>query len=273
MSDTAVLGSLARIEPESNGSAIANERFIRQLDQLRELKEFLFEEKTRFKEEDLGSIDLKELNNLSYSNTGRVPSASEWRILDEKLATLASYLTDELRRKIRIRELALFFRTLPIIFLIFSGIATISYLILPYFTLGPGSLLRIFLWLLIVAIWAVCQGGLGACAFLGTSVITKTTIMNESAPRESIDLTDRNFLLIRVILGTLFAVLLGLPFSPLGLNVFIPLYWNTEILPRESNLVFSLIPFLAGFSTNLVLVILGKFVVAIEAVFGLPGRT
>ena len=74
-------------------------------------------------------------------------------------------------------------------------------------------------------------------------------------------------------MGTLFAVLLGLPFSPLGLNVFIPLYWNTEILPRESNLVFSLIPFLAGFSTNLVLVILGKFVIAIEAVFGLPGRT
>src|SRR5271157_2015158 len=32
-------------------------------------------------------------------------------------------------------------------------------------------------------------------------------------------------------------------------------------------------PFLAGFSTNLVLVILGEFVVAIEAVFGLSGRT
>jgi hypothetical protein len=37
--------------------------------------------------------------------------------------------------------------------------------------------------------------------------------------------------------------------------------------------MLSLIPFLAGFSTNLVLVVLGKFVVAIESVFGLSGRT
>jgi hypothetical protein len=112
-----------------------------------------------------------------------------------------------------------------------------------------------------------------SCAFLGTSVITKSSIISESTARENVDLTDRNFLIIRVILGTLFAVLLGLPFSPLGLNVFIPLYWNHEIFPSQSNLVFSLIPFLAGFSTNLVLVILGKFVVAIEAVFGLSGHT
>ena len=54
------------------------------------------------------------------------------------------------------------------------------------------------------------------------------------------------------------------PFSPLGLNVFSELYWRGDIPPNESNLMLSLIPFLAGFSTNLVLVVLGKFVVAIE---------
>jgi hypothetical protein len=271
MADTAVLGSLTRVEPEVQGGAIGNERFIRQLDQLRELKEFLFEEKAQFKEEDLGSIDLEELNNLSYSPAGRVPSAEEWRTLDEKLAKLASYLTDDLRRKIRIRELALFFRTLPIIFLALSVVATVLYINLPYF-LDSGSNWRLMTWLIIVSTWSISQGGLGACAFLGTSVIMKSSIINQTAPVESVDLTDRNFLIIRVILGTLFAVLLGLPFSPLGLNVFSDLYWHGEIVPNESNLLLSLIPFLAGFSTNLVLVVLGKFVVAIEAVFGLSGR-
>lgn len=271
MAETAVLGSLARIEQETSRGAIANERFIRQLDELRELKEFLFEEKVQFKEEDLGSIDLEELNNLSYSTSGRVPSADEWRTLDEKLSKLASYLSDDLRRKIRIRELGLFFRTLPIIFLTSSVVSTIVYLTLPLYP--SASSWRLVLWLAVVSTWAISQGGLGACAFLGTSVIMKSSIINEKTPQENIDLTDRNFLIIRVILGTLFAVLLGLPFSPLGLNVFTGLYYNTEILPSESNLVFSLIPFLAGFSTNLVLVILGKFVVAIEAVFGLSGRT
>src|SRR5271163_2017277 len=74
MADTAVAGPLARIEPPQLASeVIANQRFIRQLDELRKLKEFLFEEKIQFKEEDLDIIDLEELNNLSYSPTGRVP--------------------------------------------------------------------------------------------------------------------------------------------------------------------------------------------------------
>jgi hypothetical protein len=96
--------------------------------------------------------------------------------------------------------------------------------------------------------------------------------MSESTNRENVDLTDRNFLIIRVILGTSFAVILGIPFSPAGLND-LSLSYYTITLPPESHLVAGFIPFLAGFSTNLVLVILGKFVVAIEAVFGLSGRT
>ncbi len=77
MPDTAGVGALARIEPQLATEAIANERFIRQLNELRGLKEFLFEEKAQFKEEDLDSIDLEELNNLSYSTSGRVPTADE----------------------------------------------------------------------------------------------------------------------------------------------------------------------------------------------------
>ena len=134
MADTAVAGPLARIEPQLATEVIANQRFIRQLDELRKLKEFLFEEKIQFKEEDLDVIDLEELNNLSYSPTGRVPNAGEWRTLDEKLAKLASYLSDDLRRKIRLRELSLFFKILPICFLAFSVISTILYLVLPYFS-------------------------------------------------------------------------------------------------------------------------------------------
>jgi hypothetical protein len=49
MADTAVVGALARIEPQLATEAIANQRFIRQLNELRGLKEFLFEEKVQFK--------------------------------------------------------------------------------------------------------------------------------------------------------------------------------------------------------------------------------
>jgi hypothetical protein len=131
---------------------------------------------------------------------------------------------------------------------------------------------KLLLWLAIMSTGEVAQGGLGACAFLGTSVIMKGAIVGDVAPQETIDLTDRNFLIIRVILGTLFGVLLGLPFSPFGLNGFKEVYWTGKIAHSESNVLTSLIPFLAGFSTNLVLVVLGKFIVPIETVFRLSNR-
>jgi hypothetical protein len=272
MTDIAVLGSLTRVEQEAPGGGIANERFIRQLDELRQLKEFLFEEKVQFKEDDLDGIDLEELNNLAYASVGRVPSVGEWRTLDEKLSKLASYLNDDLRRKIRIHELKLYFRYLPIGFLATTVVSTILYANL--YLINSGSPWRALLWLLIISAWTASQGGLGACAFLGTSVIMKTSILNDASARENVDLTDRNFLTIRVILGTSFAVIIGLPYSPLGLNLIPDLYLKGAILPvNEYNFTLSLIPFLAGFSTNLVLVILGKIVGAIEAVFGSPGRT
>jgi hypothetical protein len=273
MAEIAGVERVARAGREIDSGAIADERFINQLDQLRKLKQFLYEEKIQFKKEDLDTIDLEKLNNLSYSGTGRVPSAAEWRTLDEKLFILAGYLNDELRRKLRIRELGFFFRTLPIGFLACSVLSTIVYINVPVIT-SDGSPWKLLIWLIVVMTWLISQGGLGACAFLGTSVIFRGT--RDKAPtegadiRENIDVTDRNSLSIRVLLGTLFAVLLGLPFAVISLNGLGNVYWKGDP-PGESTLAVIFIPFIAGFSTNLVLVILRKFVLAIETFFGLSG--
>lgn len=276
MADIAGVEGIARVGREIDNGAIADQRFVSQLDQLRELKQFLYEEKVQFKKEELDSIDLEKLNNLSYSTSGRVPSAAEWRTLDEKLSILAGYLSDELRRKIRIRELGLFFQTLPICFLTFSVLSTIVYINVPWIT-SQGSPWKLLIWLVVTMTWLISQGGLGACAFLGTSVIFRGSLEKEKEPtegadnRENIDVTDRNSLSIRVLLGTLFAVLLGLPFAVTSLNGLSAVYWKGEP-PGESTLTVIFIPFIAGFSTNLVLVILRKFVLAIEAFFGLASR-
>lgn len=274
MADIAELGRNVRAGREIESGAIADERFVAQLDRLRELKQFFYEEKVQFKKEDLDSIDLEKLNNLSYSASGRVPTAAEWRTLDEKLATLAGYLTVDLRHKIRIRELGLFFTTLPIAFLAFSVMSTIAYINFKYL-IGVHSSWRLLIWLLVTMTWLISQGGLGACAFLGTSVIFRGTQDKDSGEgagsRENIDVTDRNSLSIRVLLGTLFAVLLGLPFAVTSLDGLGSVYWQGGP-PSESTLSIIFIPFIAGFSTNLVLVVLRKFVAAIETFFGLSGR-
>jgi hypothetical protein len=283
MTDLAAGAHFSRARQIDHSESIADERFIRQLDQLRELKQFLFEEKVKFATDDLDCIDLAKLNNISYSSKGRVPSIGEWRILDAKLAKLASYLNDEMRRKIRIRELKVFFKNLPILFLSMLVISTILYVWLPWIAPTdstwhlPSSLLICFTWL-------ISQGGLGACAFLGTSVIVGAAqqgnaivqisdgkTRNEAYPLEKADVTDRNFLVIRVILGTLFAVLIGIPIGIGALQSISNVWWGGAI-PDEAALVRIFAPFVAGFSTNLVLAILGKVVAAVETFFGFAGR-
>jgi hypothetical protein len=271
-----------RARQTDNHDAIADGRFIRQLDQLRELKQFLFEEKVKFETADVDCIDLVELNNISYSGKGRMPSVGEWHILDAKLAKLASYLNDEMRRKIRIRELKLFFKTLPILFLAMLIVSTVSYIWLPWIA-PTSSAWRLPSSLLICFTWLISQGGLGACAFLGTSVIVGTAQQgkavaqapegkpSEPFPLEKADVTDRNFLVIRVILGTLFAVLIGIPIGIAALNSISNVWWGGDT-PDEATLVRMFAPFVAGFSTNLVLAILGKAVAAIETFFGSAGR-
>src|SRR2546429_9897740 len=86
---------------------ICDERFIDQVREVQNLKRFLFEQKVKFEPSQLGSIDLGPLNNLRFGSRGRMATLEEWKLLDEKISILATYLNDELRQKIRIRELSL----------------------------------------------------------------------------------------------------------------------------------------------------------------------
>ena len=160
----------------------------------------------------------------------------------------------------------------------------------------PGVKGHLFAWLVIINTWLVSQGTLGACAILGTSVILKRTQHNNLSEAEvsqdriqqnrntaqwkertyytfdTFDLTDRNLLIIRTLMGILFAVLLGLPFAAHSLNGLSDVYWGGNV-PDYSTLEYLFIPFVAGFSTDLVLVILGRFIVAIQSIFGSTDRT
>ena len=250
---------------------IGNRRFGDQLSQVQKLKRFFFEEKVRFNPEQLATIDLGPLNNLHYRESSRQPTDEEWRLLDEKLSVLASYLNDDLRRKIRIRELGLFFGSMPLIFLSFAVVSTIFYTLYPSFFDEKSLAFRVAFIVAVVA-WTISQGGLGACAFLGTRVaiqdaqgVTPTEPLKESA-----DVTDINVLRIRIILGCLFAFFIGLPLAYFGLEaLYTALFESDKKSVQVADFAFIFVPFLLGFSTNLVLVILDRFVSSIHAFFGI----
>jgi hypothetical protein len=89
-------------------NGISDRRFAAQLEAIQKLKRFLFDEKVLLQTDSLESIDLGSLNNLKYAPNGRMPTDSEWRALDQKLASLTPLLSPALRWKFCIRELHFF---------------------------------------------------------------------------------------------------------------------------------------------------------------------
>ena len=242
---------------------------------MEKLKQFLFEEKVRFIPEQLDSIDLGPLNGLRFSWSGRQPDSTEWKLLDEKLSGLASYLDEDLRRKIRVRELGIYFGRIPLFFLFAAVFTTLLYPLSGYlFDRGTFSF---SLWYLVVVIgWTISQGGLGACAFLLTQVaIRKTEIAGADSSSQSgliesaLDVTDRNLLRIRILLGSLFSFLIGLPVAYRAVNVVYNSLFEEKFDLSASDLSLILVPFLLGFSTNLVLAILNRCVVSVQTFFGI----
>lgn len=273
---------------------ICNRHFILLIRHIQTLKHFMLDEKLTFSPDDLKSMDLGKLNNSRYRASGRVPTDVEWATLDSISSAIASHLsTPDLKRNVRIRELGMFFGIIPLTFLFLAVISTICYLIMPnVFEKTPAywSVLSI-----LIVIWTLSQGGLGACAFLGTSVITRraeeivraqnapdTNASAERTPSELTDITDRNFLRSRILLGALFGFLLGLPVSHLALHIIFGAVtnndWPNNNFPPKvgvspANIALMIMPFLIGFSTNLVLVLFSRFISVIQALFGVPTRT
>jgi hypothetical protein len=273
MSDSSPPIVTAELPPHAPSlNSISDKRFVGQLQEVKDLKQFLFEQKVRFEPTQLGSIDLGSLNNLYFSSTGRVPTSEEWKLLDEKIAVLASYLSDELRQKIRVRELSVFFDTLPLIFLL-ATLATVLYRFLYGGFLTKGTLLFNASFLLSLIVWTVAQGGLGACAFLGTRLATKHSEKGSIDNFADVaDITDESILRIRIVLGCLFGSLIGVPIGSLAFDKMGTAIYDSNISLTPSDFALIVLPFMVGFSTNLVLAILERFIESIRTFFGIGAR-
>jgi hypothetical protein len=91
--------------------------------------------------------------------------------------------------------------------------------------------------------------------------------------QQTIDVTDKNILGVRVVLGALFALLIALPIGGKSVLVVYQAFLAEHPVPTIEDWIIALLPFMLGFSTTLVLAIFNRIVAGISALFGISSAT
>ena len=260
-------------ELETQDVGINDEQFIRDLKRLKDLRSFFIQEAVNIDMADSTALSFGKLNLLRFRGSGRAPTEEEWSLVEQRTQTLFGLLTESLRRRFILGQIPWWMAWLPIIF---AGVALASLILAlisqQFDLLGQGNpRSNVFPFYLT---WLMSLGAIGSVAFIG---------MNALSVQQDItfDLTNRRLMQLRIALGALFALVLTLPFGFDGFTRFcesIPQppgstsqQTATSDVPVTTQTMLLLLPFILGFSTSLVIMLLNQFVEAVQAFFGRRG--
>jgi len=244
--------------PLDDPNSIGDSQFTSQLASLKNLKTFLLTQGVSIREEDVPLISFGTLNHLRYSDKGRLPTVEEWEQLDKRSLKLFGYLDEGLRKRFELSQTANLIAGLKM------GIIIPAFFFLFFATLliDDRNLVFIFYFL-----WTMCLGAVGAIAFISMNALS---IQNDV----TFELTNWSLLAVRIVLGSLFAAVLSIPF---GFESFVSFAESiTRGVPGAANGIVGtslqaallLLPFILGFSTSLVILVLNRFIESISVFFG-----
>jgi hypothetical protein len=236
--------------------------FMRNLRRLQELRTFLIQEAVTIP----NSMVFGPLNLLKYTESGRAPSLSEWDQLERLTTQLFNLLTPPLRRKFVTASIPQWMATTTVAL----GVTAIAALFAAALSLNIGLIAPNYSSLNTLPfyiIWLVSLGAIGSIAFIG---------MNALSVQDDVtfDPSNRRLMVLRIVLGALFGLVLTLPFGFADFYGFCSslAYGGAartpDGIPRQA--VLLLLPFVLGFGTSLVIMVLNRLVGSIEAFFGKP---
>jgi hypothetical protein len=243
--------------------AINDKKFCTYVARLKRLQYFLFEEAVPVNASNAPAIGMADFSVLQYDPDGRAPTIAEWSAAESQTQVLFLHLTPAMKRKFLMSETPWSVAWLPALFLIFSSLslfgAVASLALLPDFSL-------FFFYLM----WVASLGAIGAIAYIGMNVLS---IQDDI----TFDLTNMRLFSLRIALGSLFAVVLTVPVGYTDFydwcvyvlnskNPSVSAVGTTTGLTRQTILL--LLPFVLGFSTSVVIVILSQLMDGIQVFFG-----
>ena len=223
----------AQPENQLSPAKISDRLFVRQLGYTRSLVTFLIRRQALPEKPPDVLANLAALGSMRYSPRGRAASEEEWRKLYAISRGLASELPLEIATAFSIWRLRTFFGLFPFIFLI-MGIAALEATYLEGYAVGGWYY---FIGLAAVLSWTCALGGLGTSAFFGTSLLAQLASATGDDQAKLKEITDDTYLQTRLMIGILFAFVLGLPFGHLSLvtastSLFTDVVWDTELFTK-----------------------------------------
>jgi hypothetical protein len=266
--------------------------YMRQLLIVRKIKDLLVSEAVNLEEQDRFLVRLGVLNSLRYRRNGHTPPTEAWDELDARLQGLTRYLKDdtgELKRKLQVRLAPGFLYWLPLAmgllaaFCLCLAVAPPAYSLLPNVfaklpaTSPPPEVIQQIWRFAAFMAWLIALGSLGSVAFLYVNVLSIET-------DKSVDVTSASFLSMRIILGALFGLVIGLPIGyPYFVSFCLQIHDVASAAAGAGAVVAAtkiewssglalLLPFLLGFSTPLVLNVLNRCVDGVQTVFGIQEK-
>lgn len=256
-------------EAKSAGNHINDSGFITDLNRLRSLKSFLNNEAVVLPMSEDDSRALGDLFTLTPSFRGRPPTGVEWSELDRFNQLFFQRLTEAQRRRFLLGGIPQAFARLPFIFVGIAVLSLLASFIIPYFMQNFGHAAAQPNWNRVAVLscylfWLISLGALGSIAFIG---------MNALSVQQDItfDLLNPRLINLRIALGALFALVLTLPFGFDGYIKFLETVLgvpNEKGPPSTFDTSMLIMPFLFGFSTSLVIMILNRLLEAAQSFFG-----
>lgn len=280
--------------PRANSGAaddvdISDYYFIRDLKRLKDLRAFFLQEAIALKGPDGKDIDFGDLMRLrspaaDSGHQGRVPRKDEWAQVAQLTQTLFCLMSDPQRKKFLLGEF-------PKVVMWETGAflaIAVGALVIAVISYDPSASNPVFSnsRMLLYIFWLVFLGAIGSVAFIGMNALS----VQQDA---TFDMNNGRLLQLRIILGALFGLVLTLPFGYDGFTLFIesvakhsasataasataasgagsnsapPLAPN----PLSTSALIMLLPFVFGFSTSLVIMVLNRLIEGGQAFFGKP---
>ena len=263
--------SLARVDQPN---FIGDWRFDRDLKRLKQLRLLIFQQAVDISGGNLEPISLGCLNVLKYRckwrGGGRDPTEEEWSKVELLTQTLFTRLSDPLlRRRFILGDIPGWIAWLPV----FLAPVAVGVLILAVVFQSTSNTAMLTVGTVSSSLaWLAVLGAIGSVAFIG---------MNALSIQQDITFDLRNYrlLVLRIVLGALFGLVLSLPFGIEGFGRFVvaisklpisnvPISSGGATREFSASAILLLLPFVFGFSTSLVIMVLNRLVDSVNAFFG-----